>query len=158
MASSDSIVSTSNIWPNYSAQNVQKASAKKTELGQDEFLKLLVTQMQYQDPLSPMDNTQYIAQLAQFSSLEQLTKISSQITALGQDLGNASGLIGKEVTWLTSGDAPVEKNGVVGSIIVSDGKLAAQVGSDLVPLDSIKKIGDTSSSAAGTGTNGAATP
>jgi flagellar basal-body rod modification protein FlgD len=53
-------------------------------LGRDAFLQLLVTQLQHQDPTSPMDDGQFITQLATFSSLEQLTNISSQVTAIGQ--------------------------------------------------------------------------
>jgi len=45
-------------------------------LGKDAFLQLMVTQMQYQDPLQPQDNSQFIAQLAQFSALEQMTNIA----------------------------------------------------------------------------------
>lgn len=51
-------------------------------LGRDDFLNLLVTQLQYQDPLNPMDSTDFTAQLAQFSSLEQLTNMNDQLTAL----------------------------------------------------------------------------
>lgn len=53
-----------------------------TELGEDTFLRLLTTQMQNQDPLSPMSNEEFVAQLAQFSSLEQLQGISAGIESL----------------------------------------------------------------------------
>jgi flagellar basal-body rod modification protein FlgD len=78
-------------------------TAKNDVLGKDAFLKLLVTQLQNQDPLNPLDDKEFIAQLAQFSSLEQMTNISSGINALTektgeQDMLNAVNYIGKEVT------------------------------------------------------------
>ena len=54
-------------------------TAKPGELGRDDFLNLLVTQLQHQDPLNPMDSTDFTAQLAQFSSLEQLSNMSGQL-------------------------------------------------------------------------------
>lgn len=71
---------------------------------QDQFLTLLVTQLQYQDPLSPMDSTNFTAQLAQFSSLEQLTSINEGIETLAasqNSLQNAylANLVGKEVGY-----------------------------------------------------------
>jgi flagellar basal-body rod modification protein FlgD len=51
-------------------------------LGENAFLQLLVTQLQHQDPLQPQDDSQFLAQLAQFSSLEQLTQISGSIQQL----------------------------------------------------------------------------
>jgi flagellar basal-body rod modification protein FlgD len=54
------------------------------ELGQDAFLKLLVTQLQHQDPSKPQDAEQMVTQLAQFSSLEKLSQISAGIDAIGQ--------------------------------------------------------------------------
>jgi len=78
------------------------ATANKTSLGKDDFLKLLVTQMKTQDPLNPMDDKDYVAQLAQFSSLEQLTNINTGVTSMNTALGQqtqltAVGFIGKEV-------------------------------------------------------------
>ncbi|MCC6395760.1 MAG: flagellar hook capping protein [Bacteroidetes bacterium] len=75
-------------------------------LGKDDFLKLLITQLRYQDPLNPLDGTEFASQLAQFSSLEQLTNmndsLSESITTtqlMAQSIGNslASTMIGKDV-------------------------------------------------------------
>ena len=73
-----------------------------TGLGMDAFLQLLVTQLQYQDPLSPMDDKEFVAELAQFSSLEQLTEINSGIEGLTtltqeQQMIGAVNFIGKTI-------------------------------------------------------------
>ena len=61
----------------------------RNDLGQDAFLKLLITQLQNQDPLNPVNNEEFIAQLAQFSSLEKLTQMATSLerieTALSQN-------------------------------------------------------------------------
>jgi flagellar basal-body rod modification protein FlgD len=59
--------------------NAKGETTKPGELGRDDFLNLLVTQLQHQDPLNPMDSTDFTAQLAQFSSLEQLSNMSGQL-------------------------------------------------------------------------------
>ena len=71
-------------------------------LEQDAFLRLLITQLQYQDPLSPMKNVEFITQLTQFSQLEQTTSMNKTLQDSVQQLGSlgyysAAGLIGKEV-------------------------------------------------------------
>jgi flagellar basal-body rod modification protein FlgD len=60
---------------------------KRAEMGRDAFLQLLTTQLAHQDPTAPQDNGEMIAQLAQFSSLEQLTQIQQTLDAIGTALG-----------------------------------------------------------------------
>lgn len=68
-------------------------------LGKDDFLKILVTQLQHQDPTKPMEDREFIAQMAQFSSLEQMTNMNEQFTQLSATLkaAQAMSLIGREV-------------------------------------------------------------
>ncbi len=73
-----------------------------SELGKDAFMQLLVNQMAYQDPLEPMDNSEFLGQLAQFSSLEQMQNVASavEMLALSQAASTNSqmvNLIGKRV-------------------------------------------------------------
>ena len=81
-------------------------SASGTNLGRDEFLQLLVTQLSNQDPLNPMDGQEFAAQLAQFSSLEQLISINETMIQSGEingllaqsvNSGVAADLIGKTI-------------------------------------------------------------
>ena len=68
-------------------QMPQTSEQKKTDgnsLGQDAFLKLLTTQLAHQDPLAPKEDGEFMAQLAQFSSLEKLTEISASIQELAR--------------------------------------------------------------------------
>lgn len=82
--------------------STDKADDQKKELGKDDFMNLLVTQMTNQNPLEPMDNTEFVAQMAQFSSLEQMQNIASgmELLALTQTAATNSqmvNLIGKRV-------------------------------------------------------------
>lgn len=74
--------------------------AKKSMLGQDDFLKLLAVQFQQQDPMKPMEDTAFIAQMAQFTALDQsssmLTQIKSQTSM--QEAATANSYLGKHVT------------------------------------------------------------
>ena len=69
------------------------------ELGKDEFLKILITQLSHQDPTEPMKDQEFIAQLAQFSSLEQMTNVTNEITKVAALLAKsqAVSLLGKTV-------------------------------------------------------------
>jgi flagellar basal-body rod modification protein FlgD len=85
------------------AQAQTTAGAAKKPLDKDAFLKLLVAQIQYQDPLQPLQGTEYVAQLSQFSQLEQSIAQSSRLDDMNaqlRGLGNneATALVGKRVT------------------------------------------------------------
>jgi len=67
--------------------NAVEIPKRKDQLGRDAFLQLLTTQLAHQDPTAPQDNGEMIAQLAQFSSLEQLTQIQTTLDAIGTALG-----------------------------------------------------------------------
>lgn len=102
------------------AASKPKETKKNDELGKEAFLQLLVTQLRNQDPLDPQDNSSYIAELAQFSSLEQMTNVVSNLEDLGKIVNNIdtsvlvgqlSSMIGKGVDWVnTINEADEEGN------------------------------------------------
>ena len=71
----------------------------QTVVNQDDFLKILLTQLQFQDPLKPLDNQEFIAQLAQFTNLEQTRELDDNVSTLLsiQSVSQSIGLIGKTV-------------------------------------------------------------
>ena len=90
------------------AQAANAAIAKKSELNQEDFLTLMITQLKNQDPFKPLEPAQYVGQLAQFSSVSGLSDINKQISALTESLrGNqvldGAGLIGRTVIAEGSG-------------------------------------------------------
>lgn len=111
----------------------ETSAASKTatsKLGKESFLNLLVTQLKYQDPLNPQADTEFIAQLAQFSSLEQLTNISAGIEEMQnlygqQSMLNAVSFIGKEV--LASGSSVSKEGTQVSTIKYSIEDTAANI-------------------------------
>lgn len=86
------------------------------------FLKLLVTQLQTQDPLNPTDNTEFIAQLASFSAVEQQTQTNGKLDKMLAYLnaGEGASLIGKQVT-----SADGKTTGVVASVKITDEGMVA---------------------------------
>jgi len=105
----------------YSVESKTSAESKSNELGQDAFLKLLITQMENQDPLSPAENTEFIAQLAQFTSVESLDKLNTNFESFATSFNSnqalqASSLVGTQVS-VDSDKTLLPSNGMVSGTV-----------------------------------------
>ena len=107
----------------------------------NQFLKLLLTQLKYQDPLAPMDDTAMLAQQAQFASLEQMQNLNTNLVSLMamQNVGQATSLIGHTVTGKDSNGFPLM--GAVTGVTFNNGSPELQVGANIMPLSSVETIG-----------------
>ncbi|WP_427138541.1 flagellar hook assembly protein FlgD [Psychrobacillus psychrodurans] len=119
----------------YLPQQKQRTTGNST-LGKDEFLKILMTQLQNQDPTNPMKDNEFIAQMAQFSSLEQMTNLSNAFEkfAMAQEqtqMIEYSNFVGKQVKWhevtdkVDANNKPIinEGTGTISAIKFVDGSV-----------------------------------
>lgn len=125
-----------------------QTSSTQSALGKDAFLQLMVTQMKYQDPLQPQDNTQFLAQLAQFTSLEQMTNISQTNTSMLQAMTASQQitqltfehqLLGTAVQVTDSAGNAVSGN--VSAIQFVNGDPQLVVNGQNYPLSALKQMG-----------------
>lgn len=120
----------------------QATSVKSTknELGKDEFLTLLIKQLQNQDPLSPTDNTEFIAQLAQFSSLEQMNNLNSSFEKMMgfQMVNQAASFIDKTV--VIKDDSGNKITGTVEKVVMEEGLPKIVVNGTEYDPDQIQEI------------------
>jgi flagellar basal-body rod modification protein FlgD len=118
------------------------------DVDMDQFLKLLIAELQNQDPLNPMDNSEMIQQISQIREIGATNALTETLESvmLGQNIATASGLIGKHITALNTSSQNVE--GVVDRVSVQvnddDGTKRVQlhVGSQIIDLDKIREIVD----------------
>lgn len=137
----------------YTVNNVSSVNTAGGELDKYDFLKLLAAELQHQDPLDPLDNKDFIAQLAQFSTLEQMQNMNSSLQSVDESLQQfmasqsesaasmlitqAASLIGKHISADVDGS---ETEGLVESIIIEDSIPYAVVGGEKVPMTAITAI------------------
>ncbi|GAB1432614.1 flagellar hook assembly protein FlgD [Spirochaetota bacterium] len=110
----------------------------KTELDKDDFLKILITQLQYQDPTNPMQDKEFIAQMAQFSSLEQMTNMAASFGKLSSIINSseAQSMLGRNVEIL-DGDKSVY--GKVSQVVRGEFPLVMVNGS-FYDLEQVSKV------------------
>lgn len=125
-----------------------KATEPSNALGKDAFLRILVTQMKNQNPLEPLKDTEFIGQMAQFSSLEQLTNLNTTMTKFVGGQGNSSlsdyaDLIGKKVSYEQTENGEVKSGeGIIKAVSMKNGEVVFEL-QDLdakLPIGSIQRI------------------
>lgn len=125
---------------NTSLSTENKSDAAGGALDKDAFLQLLVAQMQYQDPLEPTDNTEYISQLATFSQLEEMQNLNQSLTE-----GSAYNLVGKyvfvKVTNNQTGETSYD-HGMVEYVMRENGKVYISVNDSLYNIDDLDTVSD----------------
>ncbi len=129
---------------NTSASGYQLPSVGSAkQLGKDDFLKLLVAQMTHQDPLEPQTNDQFITQMAQLSSYEQIQNLNDQfkINAGLMTITTGSSMIGKQVTYADT-ETKADVTGLVDKVEMGDGEFVLSIGGKKVPLSQVKTIAD----------------
>ena len=116
------------------------AVAFNSQIGQDQFMELLVTQLRNQDPLEPVNQQDFLGQLAQFSSLSGIEQLNSNFaeSLKFQQLSQGGSLVGSRVEY-TSAQGEF-KTGLIDSARVLNGELRFQMGEDTVGLGDIAGV------------------
>ncbi|WP_404452623.1 flagellar hook assembly protein FlgD [Virgibacillus necropolis] len=128
--------------PSYYLQNQPTKRQPSPELGKNDFLKILMVQLQHQDPTKPMDNREFISQMASFSSLEQMTNMSQSMDRLVQSqlvspVIKYSHMIGKEVTYQNYDEETGEKLDTESSNVIA---VSQQDGWGILELENGKHV------------------
>jgi flagellar basal-body rod modification protein FlgD len=121
------------------------ATSSSQFVSQNTFLTLLLTQLKNQDPLSPQDPSQFVAQLAQFSSLEQMTQLNQSFSSVLDN--SAAGMIGQTVTVADQNTQSGFVTGQVTGVVYFANGPAVQVNGVNYPMSAIQNVGSVVSNA-----------
>jgi flagellar basal-body rod modification protein FlgD len=135
---------TSGVTGSSSTGSSSSASAL-TQISPNDFLKMLITQLQNQDPVNPTSSDQILQQISQIDNIEATTSLTSSLNSVATDQSfqTASGLIGKQVQGVDSSGNPVA--GAVDSVSFANGAAILNIGSQTMQLSGISSISDPSS-------------
>lgn len=125
-----------------------QSSNPQNALGKDAFLRILVTQMKNQDPLEPLKDTEFIGQMAQFSSLEQLTNLNKTMDQFmgvqsKKSLADYADLMGNKVYWEQTKDGqPQSGHGIVQALSMKNGEILVELEQQdiKIPIDTINRV------------------
>lgn len=115
-------------------------SGNASSMGAEEFLKLLTVQLINQDPLEPMDDTEFIAQMTGFSTLEQMQLLNQNFSGYSNDqlTVSAQTFLGKEVTVLDASGEPV--SGIVNRVRADEGRAYVTIGEREFPVSAVTAV------------------
>ena len=124
-------------------QNTTTKKSDSSGLDDDDFMKLLLAQIQNQNPLEPMDNQEFMSQLTQMNSLNVLKSIDANMENLltEDQFSNAAAMIGKEVEYTLGGDTTL--SGTVSAVSIEDGIVMLTIDGVQIPLSDVTKITET---------------
>jgi flagellar basal-body rod modification protein FlgD len=120
--------------------SVSANSDRMNELTMNDFIKMMVAELENQDPMNPMSNTEMLQQISQIRSITSNDKLTTSIESLttGQALATASGLIGKTITGTNSLNETA--TGKVDKVTIEDGKAKLYVGSSIINVENVTSI------------------
>lgn len=116
-------------------------------LGKDDFLKLMITQLRYQNPLEPVNDKEFIAQMATFSELEQMKNLNTSFEKIGSQMEEyfkwqkMSSAIGRKVAYQDDAKSQEVKIGVIDSLFIKEGKLYYHIDGKLIEPDKVLEFG-----------------
>lgn len=140
MATDTSSVGSTTTTPKVDKSKLKPVGDAFSDLKIEDFIKLMVTELQNQDPLNPTDNNQILQQMSQMQSINSTQKLNTTLDAvlLGQNLSNAGSLIGKTVVGLT--DKGDDITGKVDSVTVLSGTPRLVIGDESIALSNVRLI------------------
>jgi len=114
---------------------------EKNSMGKESFLKLLVTELKHQDPTKPMEDKEFIAQMAQFSSLEQMSNLNKEVGNLlaSSKASQAYGILGREVDTFDT-EKKKRVSGMVSSVFYKGDELMLKVGNEEVSMKNVHSV------------------
>ena len=117
----------------------EATEATKSTLGKDDFLKLLIAQLTHQDPMNPLEDKDFIAQMAQFSTLEQMTNMNKSIEEMvSMNKATAVGYIGRIIEYTDEEGLPAFSQ--VGYVRFEEGKIILNTPDGDVPLEKVISV------------------
>lgn len=142
----DQINNAANATAQYQQATQVKTTGAAQKLGSQDFLNLMMKQLQYQDPMDPVSNTEFIAQQAQFTQLETTQEMNKNITE-NNSIMQTLALVGKNVTLTDPDDSRKTITGTVSSANFTSNGATIQVGKESYPIALVQKVENATTTA-----------